>query len=92
MMTPTTPATRHPHALTIALLIVAERQQRRYHHCTFEHEVYEVLDKAADLAGYSENFRADLYSRIVESALPADTMIALEGKVNAALWAAERTL
>lgn len=82
--------TRHPYALTLALLIVAERQQRKYADGTFENAVYEVIEHAADLADWSDTRRADLYARIAESVSATDTVIETERKVNDALWAAER--
>lgn len=81
-----TPYTRHPYALTLTLLITAERQQRKYADGTFEDAVYEVLEHAADLAGWSEERRADLYARIAESVTPADTIILMEQKINTCLW------
>lgn len=54
-----------PLALTLSLLIYAERLSP---HGGLEYATYHVLDRAADLEGWSEERRADLYSRIVERA------------------------
>lgn len=85
-----TPYTRHPYGLTLTLLIIAEKQQRKYADGTFEDAVYEVIDHAADLAGWSDERRADLYARIAESVTAADTLIVMENKINACLWKNEQ--
>lgn len=54
-----------PLALTLSLLIYAERLSPPG---GLEYATYHVLDRAADLEGWSEERRADLYSRIVEHA------------------------
>ncbi len=56
---------RVPLALTLSLLIYAERLSP---HGGLEYATYQVLDRAADLEGWSEERRADLYARIVERA------------------------
>ena len=84
------PHTRHPYALTLALLIGAEQQQRKYSDGTFEHAVHEVIEHAIDLTGWSDERRADLYARLAESLTAADTNTIREQKINRALWAAER--
>lgn len=84
-----TPSTRHPLALTLSLLIVAEKQQRKYSNA-FEDAVYEVLERTMELSEWADEKKADLYARLAESLTAADTMIITEDKVNKALWAAER--
>jgi hypothetical protein len=54
-----------PLALVLSLLIYAERLRP---HGGLEYATYHVLDRAADLEGWSEERRADLYARIVERA------------------------
>lgn len=54
-----------PLALTLSLLIYAERLQ--WQGGGLEHATFHVLDRAADLAGWSEERRADLFARIVEA-------------------------
>jgi hypothetical protein len=54
-----------PLALTLSLLIYAERLSP---HGGLEFATYQVLDRAADLEGWSEERRADLYARIVDRA------------------------
>jgi hypothetical protein len=90
MTSPHSPATRHPYALTLALLIGAEAQQRHYSDGTFEHAVHEVIERAFDLAKWSNERKADLYARLAESLTAADTNTIRERKINEALWAAER--
>lgn len=87
-MHPNTPSTRHPYALTLSLLIVAEKQQRKYSNA-FEDAVYEVLERALELAEWSDNKKAELYARLAGSLTAADTLTITEGKVNKALWATE---
>lgn len=53
-----------PMALSLTLLIHAERMRQQGG--SFEFATYTVLDRAIDLAGWSEERRADLYARIVE--------------------------
>lgn len=56
-----------PTPTTLACLIVAEAQQRRYAEGTFDDPVYEVLDKAVSL---SDDAKADLYARMAERVTP----------------------
>ena len=76
------PPTRHLHALTIALLIAAQQK----FHAELEHAVSDVLEKATEIAGYSDERKADLYALIAESLDGSETMIMLEQKINTCLW------
>ena len=73
---------RHPLALTIALLITAQRQR----FVDFEHSIQDVLAHLIDLAGWSDERKADLYALIAEKVTAGDSCIDMERKLDACLW------
>lgn len=79
------PHTRHPHALTLALLIASFQRFG-----DLEEKTHDVIAHATDLADYSDERKADLYARIVEKVTAAMRVIDLEQAINSCLWANER--
>lgn len=79
------PTTRHPHALTLALLIAG---YQRYG--DIEERTHDIIEKCDDLAGYTDERKADLYARIVEKVHAAMRVIDLENAINQCLWQNER--
>lgn len=68
----------HPESLTFALLLNASLHR-------------ELEDGAQECIGLlfkylSDERKADLYARCVESVTPTDTMTVLQGKLSKALW------
>jgi ribosomal protein L29 len=51
----------------------------------FEHEIEDVLHKLVDIAKWTDEQKADLYSLIAESVTATDKMTAIERKVARAL-------
>lgn len=82
----------HRHALTIALLIIAGKQQpaARDADSPIEYAAYDVLAHALDLSGYSEERRADLYARIVERATEDVRVADLQQIVSDAMYANDK--
>ena len=76
---------RHPLALTLALLITAQRHQYN----EWEEKIHTVIERLVDLAGWSDERRADLYARIADKVTAADRCIDMEHKINDCLWANE---
>ena len=74
---------RHPYALNITLLIMAEERYAG----SLPDAAYQVLAHSVDLAGYTEERRADLYSRIAECLAPGDSMTTKQRKIDDALRA-----
>lgn len=73
---------RHPDTTALTLLIRSG-----------QFDDYERVASAIDqlLWRYSDETKADLYARIQDSVLETDTFLAMEEKINAALWANQRT-
>jgi hypothetical protein len=71
--------TEHGLALTLVLLIVAERNITSSEYAT--HEVIARL-----LTDWPDEQKADLYARIEESVLATDTIGMMRSKISAALW------
>lgn len=72
----------HRLTTTITLLLVAAQKTVK----DFEYRVYEIIQRLLDLSGWSDEKRADLYARLVESVGTDDKMLTIEKKVDTALW------
>jgi hypothetical protein len=70
---------RHPNATTVACLIAAERMGG------LEEKASTVI--GAFFEDWSDERKADLYARLAESLLPADTIAVMTEKCSTALWA-----
>lgn len=73
---------RHPHTTTLTLLIMAQQFQNK----DLEYNCYEVLSKAADLAGWPDVQKADLYAMLAERLDERMTMGQMELVIDRALW------
>lgn len=76
----------HQHALTLALLIQAEK----FHTKGLEESAYVVIDKAVSLAGYRFEQKADLYARIAEVVTDTDTLVSMQKKISDCLDANDK--
>jgi hypothetical protein len=76
----------HPYALTLTLLIQAEKFQTK----GLEEAAYVVIDKAVSLAGYRFERKADLYARIAEAVTAKDSLIDMQKKISACLEANDK--
>jgi NTP pyrophosphatase (non-canonical NTP hydrolase) len=68
---------RHRLTTTLTLLLVA----RQSNISNFEHEIEDVLFKLVDIARWSDEQKADLYSLIAESVTATDKLTEIDRKV-----------
>ena len=73
---------RHPLCTTLALLIAANQRKST----ELEYEIHAVIAGLVDIAGWTDEKKADLYARLAESINKEDRIIDLERKVSFALW------
>lgn len=72
----------HPHSLTITLLVISQAQEYRHQHRFAEHPAYEVIERAASLAGYTDDAKADLYARMAESVDHTQPLMVIQRAVS----------
>lgn len=77
---------RHALTTTLSLLLVAAQAKVDQ----FEYRVYEIIERLIDIAEWTDERRADLYSLLVESVQSDDKMLVIERKVAEALDSNER--
>lgn len=77
--------TPHPMALTITLLIIAEQRQQT----TFEHAVYEVLNRYMELKAWPEAKRADLYAQVAEQYKVSNSIAVNMQIISDCIWRTE---
>ena len=73
---------RHPLCTTLTLLIAANQRKAT----ELEYEIHAVIAGLVDIAGWTDEKKADLYARLAESINKEDRIIDLERKVSFALW------
>lgn len=71
----------HPLTTTLTLLLAAA--QAKPHE--FEYRVSEVIEQLVDIAGWSDERKADLYALLVESVNSDDKLHVIDKKVEQAL-------
>lgn len=77
---------RHPLCTTLSLLLAANQRDTS----DFEHAIHDIIAHLTDLAGWSDEKKADLYARLAESVHKEDRLVTIERKVSFALWANEQ--
>lgn len=68
------------YATTLTLLLVSEGQQHKYTNASFEDAVYEVVARL--FTDWSDDKKADLYSRLAERVEHSMKIASMEAAVN----------